>query len=109
MPVLWLPPAGWFRGIQSRTTGGASLKKRKPCKIICWLLQIMRCVLITALGRPVEPEEKRNFATSSGLIAAYAESTASVGVTFEGGSNEAELRPVTASSAKTISMSGSTV
>src|ERR1700691_1329400 len=108
MPVLWLPPAVWFHGIQSTTIGGASLKNRKPCKIICWLLQIMRCVLITAFGRPVEPDEKRNFATSSGLIAAYAASTASVGVTPQRSSNEVELRPTTPSSANTISMSEST-
>ena len=38
-------------------------------RIITWLAQIMRWVLMTALGLPVEPEVSRNFAIVSGPIA----------------------------------------
>ncbi len=39
----------------------------------------MRCVLMTPLGLPVEPEVNRNFAMVSGPTLACAASTASVG------------------------------
>ena len=36
------------------------------CRIICWLLHSIRCVLMTPLGVPVDPDVNRIFATSSG-------------------------------------------
>ena len=43
-------------------------------RIITWLAQIMRWVLMTALGLPVEPEVSRNFAMVSGPMASCAAS-----------------------------------
>ena len=45
-------------------------------RIISWLAQSMRWVVITALGMPVEPEVKRNFAIVSGVTLALAASIA---------------------------------
>src|SRR6476659_5151057 len=66
----------WLQGSQSTTTGGASSRKRKPADIIAWFAHSIRCVLITALGDPVEPDVNRNLAMVSGPTVAWAWSTA---------------------------------
>ena len=78
MPVLWLEPATWFQGIQSRRTGGSSRKNASAVRIISWLQAIMRLVVITPLGIPVEPEVNSTLATVSGVIASCAAATADV-------------------------------
>jgi len=75
---LWLPPKVWLQGSQSTSTGFSWPRKRQVCAIICWLAQSMRCVLITTLGRPVEPEVSRYLAWSSGAMASKAWATAGV-------------------------------
>src|ERR1043165_9636237 len=72
MPTLWLPPKVWFHGSQSTSTGGTSPSVGKHCRIICWLLHSMRCVLITPLGSLVHPEANRNLAIVSGPTCARA-------------------------------------
>ena len=52
-------------------TGGSSFRKASVSRIITWLAQIMRWVLITAFGLPVEPEVSRNFAIVSGPILSW--------------------------------------
>ena len=66
MLKLWLPPKVWFHGSQSTRTGGSSIEEGSVCAIISWLAHIMRWVLITPLGLPVEPEVNRILATVSG-------------------------------------------
>ena len=57
-------------------------------RIITWLAQIIRCVLITALGLPVEPEVSRNFAIVSGPMASCVASSAGCsGVAIRSASN----------------------
>ena len=77
--MLWLPPAVWCQGSQSSITGGSSSRNASIVLIIAWLLHSMRWVLITALGRPVEPEVNRSLPTVSGPTSAAAASTALVG------------------------------
>ena len=63
-----LPPMVWFHGSQSRTTGGASPRRgARVCSDIARLAHIMRWVLITALGMPVEPEVNSSLPTLSGV------------------------------------------
>ena len=47
-------------------------------QIICWFAQSIRCVLITPLGDPVDPDVKRILAMVSGPTRAAASSTSSV-------------------------------
>ena len=61
-----LPPNVWFHGSHSQSTGGVSSTKGQSCAHACWFEHSMRCVLITPLGAPVDPEVKRIFATVSG-------------------------------------------
>ena len=69
----------WFHGSQSRYTGGASSGAgARVCSDIAMLAHIMRWVLITALGMPVEPEVNSSLPTLSGVSAASAASTAGV-------------------------------
>ena len=75
-----LPPMVWFHGSQSRITGGASSGSgSRVCMPIARLAHIMRWVLITALGMPVEPEVNSSLPTLSGVSASSAASTAGVG------------------------------
>src|SRR5690606_15491507 len=67
--------------------GGASARKASAVRIISWLAQSMRWVVITALGRPVEPEVKRNLAMVSGVTAPLAASISAVGVAAENASH----------------------
>src|SRR5262245_6011163 len=62
-------------------TGGCSVRKVHAAAALSWLAHIMRWVLITPLGWPVEPEVKRTLATVSGPTRANAASTAGVGLT----------------------------
>jgi len=73
-----LPPAVWFQGSQSTSTMGSLHSVGLDCTICCWLEQIMRWVLMTALGSLVEPLVNKNFAIVSGPVAAMAWPTASV-------------------------------
>ena len=75
MLKLWLLPKVWLQGSQSTTTGGSSLTKAKPDPSIAWFEHSMRCVLMTALGFPVEPEVNRNLAIVSGDTARCAAAT----------------------------------
>jgi hypothetical protein len=65
----------WLHGSQSSSTGFSRSTKRQVCAIICWLAHSMRCVLITTLGEPVEPEVSRYLAWWSGSMAAKARCT----------------------------------
>ena len=47
-------------------TGGSSFRNASVSRSITWLAQIMRWVLMTAFGLPVEPDVSRNFAIVSG-------------------------------------------
>ena len=75
-------------------------------EIITWLQVIMRCVLMTALGIPVEPDVKRNFAGASGSTAASAFSTASVGTVASMSSKVSEANPAAGLRATTSPISG---
>ena len=76
--MLWLPPNVWFHGSQSTSTGGASPSTGMDCHICCWLAHHMPCVLMTPLGRLVEPEVNKNLTMVSGPIAFRAASTSAV-------------------------------
>ena len=58
-----------------------------------WFEHIMRWVLITPFGMPVEPEVNRNFAIVSGPTLACAASTAAVGTVDASSSKDTDLRP----------------
>ena len=73
---MWLPPKVWLHGSQSTSTGGRSARKRQSWPHAAWLVHSMRCVLITPLGAPVEPEVNRIFATVSGPMRWNASSSA---------------------------------
>ncbi len=51
----------------------------RMCAIICWLLQSIRCVLMTPFGTAVEPDVSRIFAIVSGVMASCARSTIGIG------------------------------
>jgi hypothetical protein len=72
---LKLPPNVWFHGSQSTKTGGRSVQKLQAQVTIAWLAHIIRCVLRTPFGRPVEPDVSRILPTVSGPIAARRRST----------------------------------
>ena len=76
---LWLPPKVWLQGSQSSTTGGRSRRKGHATWMAAWLEQIMRWVLMTPLGTPVEPEVKSTLATVSGVCSVKCASSASPG------------------------------
>ena len=100
----WLPPKVWFHGGQSSSTGGSSVRKGSTEAIMRWLAHIMRCVLMTALGLPVEPDVKRNLAMLSGVTAACAASTTGPMAACRSLNNVA-LRPGGASRVTTSSVS----
>ena len=75
---LWLPPKVWLHGNQSTTTGFSCARKRHALASISWLAHSMRCVLITTLGEPVDPEVNRYLATVSGVMRSKACITADV-------------------------------
>ena len=64
----------------------------------------MRCVLIDALGRPVDPDVKSTFAIVSGPTARAASSTALVGVASSSSANGVAARPSGADVATTTSV-----
>jgi hypothetical protein len=109
MPTLWLPPKVWFHGSQSTSTGGTCPRCGKHCRIICWLLQSIRCVLITPFGSLVEPDVNRNFAIVSGPICACARSTATVGAVRRSDSKVSVARPSICPSVSTTGVSAGTV
>ena len=76
--MLWLPPNVWFHGSQSTSTGGVSPSTGMDCHICCWLAHHMPCVLMTPLGRLVEPEVNKNLTMVSGPMAFIAASTSAV-------------------------------
>ena len=75
---MWLPPAVWFHGSQSQSTGGASPRNASTERIISWLEQSIRCVLITPFGRPVDPDVNSTFAIVSEPTRSRASSTSAV-------------------------------
>ena len=77
IPKLWLPKV-WFQGSQSTSTSGSSVMTGIDCVICCWLVHHMRCVLMTALGKVVEPLVNGNLTMVSGPVACRAASTAPV-------------------------------
>src|SRR3981189_3660934 len=65
-----------FHGIQSRYVAcGAFGSRGRHCIIIATLAHIIACVLMTALGIPVEPEGNSSLPTVSGVIFAIESST----------------------------------
>ena len=68
----------------------------------------MRWVLITALGRPVEPEVNRSLPTVSGPTCAAAASTALVGSLASSAANGVAARPAGGSAVTATSMPGAT-
>ena len=93
MLKLWLAPKVWLHGSQSTITGGASSRKGQVWAMACWLEHIMRWVLMTPLGSPVEPEVKRILATVSGPTRAKASSTAAVGRAARSSAKAVQSRP----------------
>src|SRR3954453_21532767 len=63
--------------------------------MVSWFAHSIRWVLMTALGEPVEPEVKRNFAMVSGPTPAWAVSTALDGSTTAISANKWLVRPGT--------------
>ena len=104
MPKLWLPPAVWFQGSQSQSTGGSSARNGSTLRIIAWLDESMRWVLITPFGRPVEPEVNRILATLSGRTRARASSTAPVSGVSASAANGVASRPIGADDDTTSSV-----
>ena len=68
----------WFQGIQSNTSGAGSAAGLRAWRAWATLAHIMRWVLITALGMPVEPEVNSSLPTVSGVICAIDAATAGV-------------------------------
>src|SRR3979409_2422685 len=69
----------WFHGIQSRYVACGALGSRgRTCIIIAALAHIISCVLMTALGIPVEPEGNTSLPTVSGVILAMEAATSEV-------------------------------
>ena len=68
----------WFQGIQSSTSSGLSVADWRDWRDWATLAHIMRWVLITALGRPVDPEVNNSLPTVSGVICATDAATADV-------------------------------
>src|SRR5215831_11574066 len=62
---LWLAPKVWFQGSQSSSTSGASSRNGQIWASCCWFAVSMPWVLMTPLGRLVEPEVNRNLAMVS--------------------------------------------
>ena len=107
--MLWLPPKVWFHGSQSTNTGGSSPSTGMDCSICCWLAHHMLCVLITPLGRLVEPEVNKNLTMVSGPMAFMAASTSAVSGVSNNAPNEVWLRCFKAPCARTTSVSALTV
>ena len=76
---MWLAPKVWFHGSQSISTSGCSVMNGQVCSACCWFAVSMPWVLMTPLGRPVEPDVNRNLAIVSAPIAAAAFSSAGPG------------------------------
>src|SRR5262245_21462014 len=89
-------------------TGGSSAKKASCERIIAWFEHHMRCVLITALGVPVEPEVNRNLTMVSGPTLAWAATAAAVDVGADIVSNNVGVRPGSGLRATTTSVLGGT-
>ena len=66
----------------------------------------MRCVLMTALGEPVDPEVNRNLAMVSGPTRSCAASAAPVGSVASSASKATAFRPVTGLRTVTAGTSG---
>ena len=59
-----LPPKQWFHGNQFKSTGGSATSSVEVIDFgITEFTHIMRVVIMTALGMPVEPDVKRYLAT----------------------------------------------
>src|SRR2546427_13019071 len=97
MPKLLLPPKVWFHGNQSTSTCGRSSRKGQTTAYCSWVTVSMRCVLITPLGVPVEPEVKRVFATVPGPMPAKASSTSELAFSGSSSSIDVGLAPTAAS------------
>src|SRR3954464_10332139 len=76
---LWLPPNVWFQGSQSTSTGGVTSVNGQIWASACWLADSIPWVLITPVGRGVEPDVNSTLATLSGPTARTAAATAGVG------------------------------
>src|SRR6187401_2252976 len=100
--VLLLPNV-WFHGSHSQSTGGRSSRNGQICAQLCWFEHIMRWVLMTHFGMPVEPDVKRIFATVSGPTRANAASTRCVGCTASNSAIGVEERPTAASAGANFS------
>ena len=100
---LWLPPKVWFQGSQSTITGGWSVRKVQAAAALSWLAHIMRWVLMTPLGWPVEPEVKSILATVSGPTCPNARSTAGVGRTSVSAETGVSRQPASVPLLATIS------
>lgn len=69
----------WFQGIQSSMVEIGPLGSRgRTCIIIAALAHIISCVLMTALGMPVEPDVNSSLPTVCGVILAIESSTSFV-------------------------------
>ena len=77
---LLLPPKVWLHGSQSISVGGSAAKLGLTPRSIAWFDVIIRWVLITPLGVPVEPEVNRSLAIVSGPTFAWARSTSARGL-----------------------------
>src|SRR5688572_24239560 len=100
-----LPPKVWFQGSQSTMVCTRSSRKGQTCAQLCWLEHIMRWVLTTPLGVPVEPEVKRIFATVSGVRRENATSSVEPGLVSSRRDTGVELAPTAASAGANLSAS----
>ena len=77
---LLLPPKVWLHGSQSINTGGSAAKLGLTPRSIAWFEVIIRWVLMTPFGVPVEPEVNRSLAIVSGPAFASVRSTSAPAV-----------------------------
>ena len=63
--MVWLPANVWLHGSQSRNTGGSCSTKGHRRPFAAMFETSIRCVVITALGTPTDPEVNSSFATVS--------------------------------------------
>ena len=85
--MLWFPPNVWLHGSQSTSTGGSSARNGQMSSSAAWFEHIIRCVLMTPLGTPVDPDVNRSLPTVSGPTLAKASSTAGPGEVFTSSSS----------------------
>ena len=93
---LLLPPNVWLHGssVDQHRRRLGDVARMDAAHLIAWFAVIIRWVLMTPLGVPVEPEVNRSFAIVSGPTFARARSTSAVGIVATSASSDDERRDV---------------